>query len=103
MTLEIVTAIIALIEQFLPLIGTSSATTTLIQTIIDAITKILPLVVDFVPTVYQSLKNIISALSNDPSTTSAQWQSLQELDAQVDAAFEAAAKDVDPDVPQPVQ
>lgn len=97
MTLTIVTAIIALIEQMMPLLGTSAATASMVATIIDALTKILPLIVDFIPVVYQSIKNIIAALSNDPSTTPVQWQALQALDAQVDSAFDAAAKDVDPD------
>ena len=97
MTLTVVTAIIALIEQMMPLLGTSAATTTMVAAIIDALTKILPLIVDFIPVVYQSIKNIIAALSGDPLTTPAQWQALQALDAAVDSAFDAAAKDVDPD------
>ena len=99
MTLTVISAIIAMIEQIIPLLGTSAATTTMITTIIDTLTKILPLIIDFVPTVYQSIKNIIAALSNDPSTTPAQWTALQALDAQVDTAFDAAAAAVDPDAP----
>lgn len=95
MTLEIVTAIIALIEQIIPLLGTSSATANIIDSAITMLTKILPLIIDFVPTVYTSIKNIIAALGS--SATPEQWTALQALDAQVDAAFDAAAKDVDPD------
>lgn len=92
-----VTAVIALIEQFLPLLGTSAATTSLIGTIITALENILPLIVDFVPTVYTSVKNIIIALKADPAATQAQWAKLDEIDAQLDAANDAAIAAVDPD------
>lgn len=91
------TAVIALIEQFLPLLGTSAATSSLIGTIITALENILPLIVDFVPTVYTSVKNIITALKADPATTQAQWAKLDEIDAQLDAANDAAIAAVDPD------
>lgn len=95
------TAIIALIEQFLPLLGTSAATTTLIGTIITALENIVPLIVDFVPTVYTSVKNIITALKADPATTVAQWEVLDTIDTQLDAANDAAIAAIDPDAPLP--
>jgi hypothetical protein len=98
MTLEVVTAIIALIQQFLPLLGTSAATTTLVDSIITALTKILPLVIDLVPVIYQSIKNIIIELKADPATTQAQWAALDVIDTQLDAANDAAIAAVDPDV-----
>ena len=97
--IEVVTAIIALIQQFLPLLGTSAATTSLIESIINALVKILPLVVEFVPVVYQSVKNIITELKADPATTSAQWAVLDAIDTQLDAANDAAIAAVDPDAP----
>lgn len=99
MTLTAVTAIIALIQQFLPLLGTSSATATLIGTIITALENIVPLLADFVPTVYQSVKNIIVELKADPATTQAQWAALDAIDTQLDAANDAAIAAVDPDAP----
>lgn len=97
--LSAVTAIIAMIEQFLPLLGTSSATSSLIATIITALENIIPLIVDFVPTVYQSVKNIIIALKADPATTQAQWAALDAIDTQLDAANDAAIAAIDPDAP----
>lgn len=99
MTISIVGAILAMIEQFLPLLGAGAATTTQIGLIITTLEKILPLVINFVPTFYKTVKNIITALTSDPSTTPDQLAALKEIDAQVDVAFEAAAKDVDPDAP----
>ncbi len=95
--MSIVTAVIAMIEQFLPLIGTSAATTSLIGTIITALENIIPLLVDFAPTVYNSIKNIIIALKADPATTQAQWATLDAIDAQLDAVNDAAIAAVDPD------
>lgn len=90
-------AIIAMIEQFLPLLGTSAATTSLIGTIITALENIIPLIVNLAPTVYQSIKNIIVELKGDPATTQAQWAALDAIDTQLDAANDAAIAAVDPD------
>jgi phage-related protein len=100
--IEIVTVVISLIEQLLPVLGTSAATTTLIETIIGALTKILPLLVEFAPTVYNSVKNIITEVKADPATTAAQWDVLDAIDKQLDAANDAAINAVDPDAPKPV-
>lgn len=97
----VVGAVLGLIEQVLPLLGTSASTATLIGQIVTTIEKIMPLLTDFIPQFYQSVKNIIQALTADPATTQDQLVALQALDAQIDAAFEAAAKDVDPDAPVP--
>lgn len=103
MTLSIITTIIALIEQFLPLIGTSAATVTMIDSVIATLTKLLPLITEFVPVVYNSIKNITvslrNALNNDPAATKAQWDAIDAIDAQLDAANDAAIAAVDPDAP----
>lgn len=98
MSVEAIAAILAIIEQAVAMLGTSNSTVTIIETIIDGLTKLLPLIANFIPTFYQSIKNIIAALSANPSTLPAQVIVLQQLDAQVDTAFEAAAKAVDPDI-----
>lgn len=99
MTLTIITSIIAMIEQFLPLLGTSAATTTMIGTVVTALENILPLIIQFVPTVYNSVKNIITEFKADPATTEAQWAALDAIDTQLDAANDAAIAAVDPDAP----
>jgi peptidoglycan hydrolase CwlO-like protein len=44
------------------------------------------------------VKNIIAALQANPATTESQLASLQALDQQIDAAFEAAAASTDAEV-----
>ena len=95
MSPEIIVAILAALESILPALESISPTA--IANIVSLLEKILPLVGNFIPTVYAAIKNIISALSANPSTPIEQLSALEQLDAQVDAAFEAAAKDVDPD------
>lgn len=99
--LAAIPAIIALIEQILPLLGASAATSGLIGTIITALENIIPLIVEVAPTVYNSIKNIITALKADPTTTVDQWAKLDVIDAQLDAANDAAIAAVDPDAASP--
>lgn len=99
MVSTVVTAVIAVIQQLMALMGTSSATTTVIGSIIDLMEKIIPLVVAWEPTVVQAFKNIVIELKNDPATTSAQWDALDAIDTQLDAANDAAIAAVDPDAP----
>lgn len=89
-----ITAVVALIEQLLPLIGGSN--TALINSIIDVLAKWVPLITDEVQSIVPAIKNIIAALSANPATTAQQLDDLQKLDAQVDAAFDQAVAD-DPD------
>lgn len=89
------TAILALIQQLLPVLGGSDAT--LIASIIDVLEKWVPLIITGVEDLYQPVKNIIAALSANPAATADQLATLQKLDAQVDAAFESIATQVDPD------
>jgi hypothetical protein len=100
-TTQIIIAVLSGIAQILPLLlGTKNAdTTSAINGVISIIEKLMPLIVDEISAVYQSTKNIIAALSANPATTAEQAATLAQFDAQVDAAFEAAAADVDPDAP----
>lgn len=98
--LTVATTILNLITSaLLPLLGTSTATTAMIGQIVTTIEGLLPIIVQFVPQLYQSVKNIIQALTADPATTADQLATLQSMDATLDAAFEAAAQAVDPDTP----
>ena len=89
------TAILALIQQLLPVLSGSDAT--LIASIINVLEKWVPLIITGVEELYQPVKNIIAALSANPATTADQLVTLQSLDAQVEAAFESIAVQVDPD------
>jgi hypothetical protein len=90
-------AVLAMIEQILPLIGTSSATVTLIDSIINALTQLLPFIVNEIGTVYTAVKNIIAQLRNTGAPTADQLAALAALDAQVDAAWLTVQAKIDPD------
>ena len=91
----IITAILAMVEQLLPLI-TSSSNVTLIDTILSTLIQMMPFIIKEVQTLYTPVKNIIAALSANPATTADQLASLQTLDAQTDAAFDAMVATPDP-------
>jgi hypothetical protein len=98
MSVTLITTVIALIEQFLPLLGTSAATADLIVKIIAALEQIVPLVIEFVPTAVTSVQNIIALLKGS-DVTPEQWAQLDAIDMQLDAANDAAVAAVDPDAP----
>ena len=84
-----VLALLAVIAQIAPSLGASST----ITTIINALIQIIPTVIKEVEDVVPIIKNIITALQNNGNITPDQLTQLTALDAQVDAAFEAAATD----------
>ena len=90
----LISSVLAMIESLLPAI-TSTANTSTITLIINALTNMLPFIIEEVQSLVTPVKNIIAALSATPATTATQLVTLQSLDAQVDAAFEAAAADTD--------
>lgn len=94
-----VMAVLTLIEQILPLLTGGGQTVVLITNIITALVKFMPLIENEVETVYQSVKNIIAALSANPATTEEQMKSLTALDKQVDAAWDDIESELDPDAP----
>ncbi len=93
MTLAI-QAVLAMITQFLPLIG-SGANVVLVESIVSALSGMMPFIVQEISSLYEPIKNIIAALSATPATTAAQLATLQVLDKTVDDAFDAAAADTD--------
>lgn len=90
-------AVLAMIEQVLPLIGTSSVTVTVIESVISALTQLMPYIINEISTVYTAVKNIIAQLQNSGAPTADQLTALQSLDAQVDAAWTTAQASIDPD------
>jgi hypothetical protein len=87
-------ALLGMITNIIPLL-TSSANATLVTSIISTLTQFVPFIIDEISSLYLPVKNIIAALSATPATNAAQLASLQALDAQMDAAFEAAAASTD--------
>jgi hypothetical protein len=93
MTLAIQT-LLALIGNLVPLL-TSASNANLIASIITTLEQFLPFIINEIASLYQPVKNIISALSATPATEAAQLAQLQLLDQQLDAAFEAIAAETD--------
>lgn len=90
----IVTAVIGMIGHLLPLI-TSASNAVMIESILNTLASVLPFVVEEAQALAGPIKNIIAALSANPATTAEQLKTLQDLDKQVDTAFEAAAAETD--------
>jgi hypothetical protein len=94
----VISAVLAMIEQLLPaVLSTAEAST--ITSIINALIQMMPFIIQEVQALVTPVKNIIAALSANAATTADQLATLQQLDAQVDTAFEAIATQVDPDAP----
>ena len=94
---SVLSGVLLIIQQLIPLLGASTASTSLVTTIVAQLIQWLPLIVQEIEVLYQPVKNIIAALQASPAAVADQLATLQQLDAQLDTAFEAAAKDVDPD------
>jgi hypothetical protein len=90
----VITSVLAMIESLLPAI-TSGGNVAIVDGVINALTAMLPFIIQEVEALVTPVKNIIAALSANPATTAAQLAQLQALDAQVDTAFDAAAADTD--------
>lgn len=94
-----ISTILSVIETVLPVVsgGTSS---TVIVSLVTMLEKWVPIVISEMPSavnLFNSIKGAIAALSTNAATPAEQLATLQQLDAQVDTAFEAAAAAVDPD------
>lgn len=87
-------AVLALIQQVLPLLGQSTG---LAGIIIQALVKWMPFIVMEVEAVRDPVKQIIEVLTGSGEVTQAQIIKLKELDAKLDAAFDAAIEGLDPD------
>lgn len=94
--LAAISTILGVIETVLPVIGTSTAATGVVASLVTMLEKWVPIVIAELPsatTLFDSIKGAIAALSANPAATSDQLATLQQLDAQVDTAFEAIATD----------
>lgn len=91
----LIPGILALIEQLLPALGASSATGVLIEKIVTVLIDVTPVVIQEYNDLLPVVKNIISALNDNASTTADQLATLKILDKQADDAFEAAASDAE--------
>ena len=86
----IATIFVQLLTNLVPL----ATNNTMVESIISAMTSLIPALVGELAALITPVKNIIAALqAGSTPLTAAQVASLQALDAQCDAALDAAAKD----------
>jgi len=83
--------LLTLIEGLLPQLGAIGATTGVVSQILTALITIVPIIAQNATNFITPVKNIIAALQASGNVTPAQIAALQALDAQCDAAFDAAA------------
>ncbi len=94
-----ISVLLSVVETVLPTIS-GATSSTLIISVVGALEKWVPLIIALFPSatsLFTSIKNMIAALSSNPATPAEQLATLQQLDAQVDTAFEAIAAQEDPD------
>lgn len=87
----IATTVVSVIEGVLPVL--SSLAPGNVSSIINLISTILPIALQEATDLVAPIQNIIAALKGDGSLTAEELTTLENLDAQCDAAFEAAAKE----------
>jgi len=84
----IVTIILGLVSDLLPLLGVSAAAEKTVAAIVSALTNLLPLVVNEIETVAPMVKQIIEDAKNKNELTPDQVSALNAVSVQYDAEFE---------------
>lgn len=84
----ILSTLLPLLAKLIPLAAGNSS---IITTIVNGLVQVTPVLIQEYQDVLPFVKNIIATLKGDDTTTQAQLQMLAALDAQVDAAFDAAS------------
>lgn len=107
LVLTAVTTVMSLVEALLPSLGVAGSSVTVVDTIINALVKIVPVLEKLAPVfgneialIYQGIKNIIANIRGT-DTTAEQDAALDSLDTQVDASWNSVAAKFDPDFVQP--
>jgi hypothetical protein len=86
----LIPAIISLLGQLIPALG-SSATANVVSQIIVILIQLMPTLIQEYKDLIGPVKNIIAALSANPATTAQQLATLQALDTLADTEFDTAA------------
>src|SRR5438132_1356499 len=85
-----VNLVLPLLEQLLPLFSGGGATSTTVSLVIKGLEVVIPALGSLTTRLMPKIKNIIAAASADPAATKQQLADLRQLDADSDAAFDAA-------------
>lgn len=102
--LAAISTVLTVIETILPTLTAGSTAGSVVVALVSLLEKWVPIITSELPSavaLFDSIKGAIAALAANPATPAEQLATLQQLDAQVDAAFEAAAALVDPDAAVP--
>lgn len=83
----IVTAVLALLAEIAPAINATSS----IAKIIDTLTALLPALAKEVSDLYPIVKNVIATLKGNAAVTPEQLDSLDQIEAKIDADYDAAS------------
>lgn len=95
----IATAILALLQQLLPLITTGSASSGVTATVVNLLTTWLPLITTEVTALYGPVKSILATLQGSGALTAQQISDLKASETLIDQAFIDASAGLDPDAP----
>lgn len=80
---------LTLLQAVVPQLAGANAS--LITKIIEGLVTLIPILIKEYQSLVPMVQNIISVLKNNNQVTPDQWTQLDALEAQIDAAFEAAA------------
>lgn len=83
-------AVLILIEQIVGAVGGSSAAQGVIQSVINALLKLIPVIVEFAPPLIDKVKQIIAILEANDATLPDQIAALKAAIPADDAAFDDA-------------
>lgn len=94
MNITAINAVFDVIQKFLPMLGPTGSAA---NVVIDVLQEAVPLAINWTPAIIEGYKNITEALKADPATSAEQLAKIDEFDAMVDAAYDAAKAAVNPD------
>jgi hypothetical protein len=87
----LLTAIVSLLSGLLPEIGSATGASSVVSGIISTLVNMIPLLSQWAQELIPEVQNIITVLKGSGSVTAEQMTTLATAEAQLDAAFEAAA------------
>jgi CHASE3 domain sensor protein len=88
---QIIQLTLTLLEQLLPKLISNQASAQLITQIIGGLIALIPLLIKEYQDAIPFIQNVIAVLKNHNDVTPEQLQTLDILETQIDASFEAAA------------
>lgn len=85
--LQILTSALSVIAKIAPIAGQVGA----VGDIISTLQQVIPVAADLGQSLWPVAKNIISQLRSNEGVTPEQWDALDKMEAEIDAAFDKAA------------